>query len=158
MISLLFSNDIYALVGDIDKVYNISSKGNEEIIVNNELKQTNNQCLSAYKCYNYIRAAFPVGEDKNLVTCGTRDFRCRLNDSLIATLSPMQLIQFKNKAKNNNIAPFSFANSVYFFHSTTQVWDMFKQDFVFNGTDVTFKDVVRLPSGAIKGKKIFFLK
>ncbi|RNA33029.1 hypothetical protein BpHYR1_008412 [Brachionus plicatilis] len=114
LVSLLSSSDSYVLVGEVDRIYNVSRGGHEEIVVKSGLKRLTSDCNNAYQCQNYIRAAFPV-------------------------------------AKTNNIAPFSFLNSVYFFHSTTQVWDMFKQDYVFNGTDVVFKDVVRLPSGAIKG-------
>ena len=151
MISLVYANDRYVLVGQVDKIYNISSAGDfEKILIENKQTVMKIDCTNAYDCKNYIRAAFTIEQDKNLVTCGTTDLQCQFKDRLISNLSPKQLIQYK--VKNNNIAPFTYANSVYFFHSTTKIWDMFKQEYAFNGIDVVFKEVIRLPAGAIKGK------
>ena len=58
-----------------------------------------------------------------------------------------------------NIAPFSYQDSIYFFHSYSQAQDIYKQNFRYvkadDGKDVQFGDLISTPFGAINSKNLF---
>ena len=58
-----------------------------------------------------------------------------------------------------NIPPFRYEKSIYFFHSYFQTQDIYKQNFRYvktiDGNDVQFGDLIRTPLGALKSKYLF---
>jgi hypothetical protein len=128
-----------------------------------------------FECDNYIRGSVPLNNKNLIVTCGTNANQpyCRkytLNKSKNAfeyntkkgnLLFTPPLIQIPKSLSINtqNIAPFSYQDSIYFFHSYSQAQDIYKQNFRYvkaeDGNDVQFGDLIKTPLGAIKSKNLF---
>lgn len=143
LISYLYSNENYILIGGNDQVFNISQK---TVSMNTIAIMTDQKSMldcKSNKCENNLKVALPLNES-TLITCGTNYFQCNKNNE-----TQLNLHIYSNKL--TNIAPFSYKNSVYSFHLISSVIEIFKQNFNIEQSNVMFNEIVRLPNGAIRG-------
>ncbi|CAF0811059.1 unnamed protein product [Brachionus calyciflorus] len=152
-LSYLYSDDKYILLGQVNQVLNISLKTEhlDKIKINFE------KSLTISDRDNQIKVGIPISSSPlnvSLITCGANEAKCRIDNKIIDNLYTLHIMQSNNptnnKINNQNIAPFSHLNSIYFFHSNSQVTDMFKQNYLIDTNEIDVRKMTRLPPGAIK--------
>lgn len=179
---LLYSNEEYLLISSKNRLLNYSlsqiiSKEKQikpSINWNTESKlevECNGQNL---KTCNSINTAIPLTKDdtETMLVCGNAMNQpvCRSYSKSTSNDSTNTGFNLKGKvflmphlyqsnflSPTQNIPPFAYSNSFYFFHSYSQVQDIYKQNYVNTNGDIQLGDLIKAPLGAIKSKRVFNL-
>ena len=117
---------------------------------------------------NYIRGSIPLLDNNLIIACATNleqpycrkyalnkstnilEYSKNLNlkkeyDFVRESLNFIQQLQFTE----TNIPPFSYRNSIFYFHSSSQSQDIFKQNFIADSKlNIILNDLITKPQGA----------
>lgn len=149
MYSLLYSDESTFLVGAKNRLFNLSMKN---LFIDNQPKiKWANKCQNGIKCENFIQGSIPVSD--MMITCGTNSNRpyCRKYDSNLATFENLNFAKQPlqpNSQQQQHIPPFAYSNSIYYFHSSLQSQDIYKQNFDLN-SGLNLNSLIQTPPGAI---------
>ena len=135
------------------------SEPNARVRCKSQFHQRNNECD------NYIRGSVPLLDSHLMITCGTNSNQpyCRkftlnnksgyvsggkLKDNVSFKPQPVQTAEtFSN---TQNIPPFNYMNSIYYFHASLQSQDIYKQNYLFDSNqNFVLSDLIQTPQGAI---------
>jgi len=76
-----------------------------------------------------------------------------MRDNVNFKPQPIQMTE--TFSSTQNIPPYSYGNSVFYFHSSLQSQDVFKQNFLIDSKENVFlKELITTPQGAILSKLI----
>jgi hypothetical protein len=180
----LFSNEDYLLIGSKNRLLNYSlsqlSPREDKIKISvdwNSESKSEIECKGQNpKTCNIISTAIPLNRDffnnqsNTLLMCGyaINQAVCRSystfisNDSTNIDFKPTgklfrmpYLYQSNFLSPTQNIPPFAYANSFYFFHSYAQVQDIYKQNYANANGELQLGDVIKTPLGAIKSIRVY---
>jgi hypothetical protein len=175
---LLFTNDEYLLISSKNRLlnYSLSQTSVKEEQIKSSINWNTESRLEVDckgqnpKTCNNINTAIPLINDETstLLVCGNAINQpvCRSysksagNDSTITEfklkgklfLMP-HLYQSNFLSPTQNIPPFAYSNSLYFFHSYSQVQDIYKQNYVKPNGEIQLGDLIKTPLGAIKSTR-----
>ena len=73
--------------------------------------------------------------------------------SKLVNLKPQPIQMTETFSSTQNIPPYSYDNSIYYFHSSLQSQDIFKQNFLVDSKEnVILNELITMPQGAILSK------
>ncbi len=124
---------------------------------------------------NYIRGSIPLLDNSLVIACGTnfnqpycrkytlnkstnlleygRSLSLKMENKYIrenVNFKPQPLQITETFSHTQNIPPFSYGNNIFYFHSSLQSQDIFKQNFVVDSKEnIILSDLITTPQGAI---------